>query len=72
MKLAGYFIIDQKTNKFVAVDFASGGYPYMTDSITAAYKFNKLDEAVGYHASSFKDYPNWKIVAIEIIATEVK
>ena len=72
MKQTGYFIIDTETRKYVALDSASGGYPYMTDSITAAHKFNKIDEAVGYYTASFKNYPNWKIVTIEIIATEVK
>lgn len=72
MKHAGYFIIDNETEKFVAVDSNSGGYPYMTDSIAAAHKFNRLDEAVKYHTSCFKDYPNWKIVTIEIMMAEVK
>lgn len=67
----GYFIIDQDTNKFVCLDRASGGYPYMADSIIPAHKFNKLDDAVSYRTSFHTQYPNWKIVIVEITTIEI-
>lgn len=71
MKQSGFFIVDAITNMLVALDSASGGYPYMTDSITQAHKFYKLDDAVSYRTSFHKDYPYWKIVTIDITTTEI-
>lgn len=71
MKQNGFYIVDKETNHFVCVDFTCGGYPWMSDSITDVHRFNKLDDAVSYRTSFHKQYPNWKIVTIEIVTTEI-
>lgn len=52
-----FVLKNKKTGKWVALDSASGGYPYDVDDIHRAQKFYNVDEAERYIAvNSSKNY----------------
>lgn len=54
-----YVLKNKKTGKWIALDAASGGYPYDVDEVVRAEKFYSADQAERYIAvGSWKDYGN--------------
>lgn len=54
-----YILKNKKTGRWIALDSASGGYPYDVDDIMQANKFYGRDSAERYTAvGSWKDYDN--------------
>lgn len=54
-----YVLKNKKTGKWIALDAASGGYPYDVDEVVRAEKFYSKDRAERYIAvCSSKDYAN--------------
>lgn len=54
-----YVLKNKKTGKWIALDAASGGYPYDVDEVVRAEKFYSADQAERYIAViSWKDYDN--------------
>lgn len=54
-----YVLKNKKTSKWIALDSASGGYPYDVDEVIRAEKFYSADQAERYIAvMSWKDYDN--------------
>lgn len=54
-----YALMNKETGKLIALDRASGGYPYDVDSIWRAQLWDDFADAMRYTAvSSWKDYDN--------------
>ena len=47
-KLKYVFVTDE--GDYIAIDSASGGYPYRTDNFFSAHPFNRVEEAARYYA----------------------
>ena len=48
-----YVLKNDKEVKFFAMDSVSGGYPYVTEDLTDAYKFNNLDKFEEFKNSDY-------------------
>ena len=68
------YVIKDGYNNFIAIDSASGGYPFATKYHYQAAKFDSKEKAMQY-GKMFKEFPawsNWSIHSIEIKVETMK
>lgn len=63
-----FLIYDPKTDKYIALDVNSGGYPYQTEWYRAKFWTN-LEEAIGYR-KTMRAW-EWEIHRVELKTTRV-
>ncbi len=66
-----YALRSLTSGKFIALDSASGGYPYEVSTIWRAQFFETADEAIHYTAvMSYSDYdrPEYDLFRVEVQA----
>lgn len=69
-----YVLKNKKTGKWIALDAASGGYPYDVDDVVKAEKFYSADRAERYVAvMSSKDYDNplYELHSLTLVTEQV-
>ena len=57
-----YIYQDRATRKFVAVDEASGGYPYLVDDPFSAQRWSSIERAERY--SNTLEKANWELMSL--------
>ena len=68
MNLIRWVLQDVKTKEYIAIDVASGGYPYRIKEFNQAHIWNSEEDASSYQ-DKFKE--DWQLVEV-FIRTEVK
>lgn len=65
------FYILKAGAKFLAEDYTSGGYPYETDRVLDARRFEKLDEPFQWLGRLRTSHPNARVVQMKVELEEV-
>lgn len=73
MELKERFVI-RSPKGFVALDEASGGYPYYTDSLGQVEFFTSLENARSYRAVCYReaDKDGWEICRVTLLTERVR
>lgn len=74
-EMSGFFLMNKETKEYVALDYNSGGYPWVQERFQNAHWFKSVEDAMEYR-HTFRNYDmygvkNWIVVRAKIQLTEV-